>query len=175
MTTANLTSHSKKLSIWMLLLDAFWSHSWFNWLKLAKKNSNTLVFPFCHQPQQGQSCPTMDMSLAETAGSMVCQGAWGPEWPCGPRREGHGHGAHPRSPCLPPLLLLKAAQTHGHQGVMGNSEWLKAELWQPALVMCPTEGHQRCANSPAPAQHCWTPDHAAAEMQACPLQGCKAG
>lgn len=120
----------------MLLLDEFWSHSWFNWLKLAKKNSKTLVFPFCYQPQEGQSCPTVDMSLAEAAGSMVWQGAWGPERPCGPRREGHGHGAHPGSPCLPPLLL-KASQTCG--SVVGNSEWPKPELWQAALGMCPTE------------------------------------
>lgn len=81
----------------MHLLDEFWSHSWFNWLKLAKKSLNALVFPFCHQPQQGQSCPMMDVSQAVAAGSMVWQQEWGPEWPCGPRREGHGCGAHPRS------------------------------------------------------------------------------
>lgn len=101
----------------MLLLDEFWSHSWFNWLKLAKKNLNAFIFPFCHLPQHGQFCPTIDMSLAVAAGSMSWQGTWGPAWPCG--RQGHGHGAHPGSPCLPPLLL-KAAQTRAHRAVMGQ-------------------------------------------------------
>lgn len=154
MTTANLTFHSKELSIWMLLLDEFCSHSWFNWPKLANKSLNTLVFPFCHQPQQGQSCPTMDLSLAEAAGSMVWQGTRGPEWPCGPKREGHGHGAHPSLPGFP----LCCWRLHRQ---------MDTEVWWAIL----SDPSQSCGSQPwgcAPQRDTWgvpiaQPQHSAVE------------
>lgn len=139
----------------MLLLDEFWSHSWFNWLKLVKKSLDVLVFSFCRQPQQGWFCPTVDMSLAVSAGSVVWQGAGGPEWPCGPRKEGHGHGAHPGSPCLPPLLL-KAAQVSGHWDEMGQFWVTQARALSASLGDMPCRGTAEVCQHPSMDTVLWS-------------------